>query len=657
MPTNFDDATLLNKARKAKDGAKFASLYDRGDWKGQGYPSQSEADLWLAGKLAFWAGRDSARIDSLFRQSALMRAKWNREDYCQRTLEAAIAGCVRIYQPNVTIEPSNSELHTEATNGDAGELASLPREDQADESADGPAVSASWSDEDNEPDPPAKYSDIALSNHFADLHGGNLRYLNQIGEWFVYSERESLWAQDEKMLPWTLTKRMLAAVAKEAYDEVMNSGTPDKSKALKLASAIASAAKVAAVVNLARSHKRIAATMRQFDRDPWLLNTPDGVVNLRDGKLRPALRADYFTKITVVAPRRMATPVFNQFMFDIMGEHVPIEICRSAACAKSVGKPEAERKVAHKAEVEALVAYIQRVYGYALTGDVCEHALFIEVGEGGNGKGVLNDLISEDIMGTYPSGYSCNVPIEALLVTKGERHPTELMDLWNSRFALARESDEGTRWNDGRIKLLTGGDRIKAPRMRQNFVEFPPTHKLMVFGNAKPTLRGADQSAWKRRLHFIMFPQKWADEPNESKNIRKADKELRDKLRAEAPGILQILIDRCLERSRLKGFNPPLTVREATDTYLYEQNVIAQWMAERCDVSNSNNRVTANELWADCSAWAESRMEYVGKRKDFNDRLERAGVSITRTGNQRGICQGIKLKTEGSVGSGMNSGG
>ena len=108
LPTNIDDTTLLDKARHANDGAKFAALYDRGDWSGQLYPSQSEADLWLAGKLAFWTGRDSPRIDSLFRQSALMREKWNREDYRQRTLTAAIEGCVRTYRTNVTSYPNNS---------------------------------------------------------------------------------------------------------------------------------------------------------------------------------------------------------------------------------------------------------------------------------------------------------------------------------------------------------------------------------------------------------------------------------------------------------------------------------------------------------------------------------------------------------------------
>jgi P4 family phage/plasmid primase-like protien len=99
LPTSLDDVALLTKARKAKAGAKFSALYDRGDWQGQGFPSQSEADLWLTGRLAFWTGRDCAQIDSLFRRSALMREKWNRDDYRQHTLDTAVTGCSRVYIP------------------------------------------------------------------------------------------------------------------------------------------------------------------------------------------------------------------------------------------------------------------------------------------------------------------------------------------------------------------------------------------------------------------------------------------------------------------------------------------------------------------------------------------------------------------------------
>ena len=90
-PIGDDDRTQLERARKSKTGAKFISLYDVGDFENLGF-SHSEADLSLCSILRFWLGRDAARIDAAFRRSALMRPKWDRADYRDRTLEQALIG-------------------------------------------------------------------------------------------------------------------------------------------------------------------------------------------------------------------------------------------------------------------------------------------------------------------------------------------------------------------------------------------------------------------------------------------------------------------------------------------------------------------------------------------------------------------------------------
>jgi putative DNA primase/helicase len=345
----------------------------------------------------------------------------------------------------------------------------------------------------------------------------------------------------------------------------------------------------------------------------------------------------------------MPTPIFDQFMLDIMGWNLPPTVCQCAACLISVGKPDEERLELHQAEVRALVAYQMRVYGYALTGDVTEQALFLQIGEGGNGKGVLNDLISRDIMGRVPDGYSCVIPIEALLAPKGERHPTELTGLWHARLALARESDEGVRWNEGRIKSLTGGDPVQARKMRQDYNEFEPTHKLLAFGNSTPTMRSADQHAMKRRVQMTNFPQKWDDEADEANHVLKADKLLSERLRAEAPGILAKLIEGCLDWQKRKSLEPPQTVREASRKYLAQQNVILRWLDERCDRTDPATGTKTNHLWKDYCKWAEANKEWTCKRNQFNERLERAGIKITRTATEKGRCEGIMLLAQESA--------
>ncbi len=520
-------------------------------------------------------------------------------------------------------------------------------------------------DDDREPDPPVEYSDIALSNRLADQQGANLRYVDTLGLWFIYDKASCRWVADTKLQVFSITKRLLTAIAHEALEKMLKAaaligaktGKENEKKAdairtaaRALANSLTSAPRVAAVVTLTRSHKRIVAVQEQFDADNWLLNTPGGAVDLKTGEIRPARRTDYFTKIAAVAPQQMETPLFDTFLHEIMGSKLKIADCTCAACRKFESKPAAEKlavrkQLGHDLEVENLVGYLRRLYGYALAGDCNEHLLVIEIGEGGNGKGKLNDLMSKHIFGNYPEGYACEIPMEALTVAKGERHPTELMDLWHSRLALARESDADTVWNEGRVKALSGGDRVKARRMRQDFVEFEPTHTPFVFGNANPVLRGAGQAAWRRRLHMIPFKQLWATTPDPARNILQADKSLLDKLAAEAPGILQKLIDGMLEYlAGGRDLKPPETVLNASDEYLAAQNVMLQWLEEDCDRSNPNSTATANVLWGDFVAWCERNNELPGSRREFNAKLERAGIKVFRTMNERGICRSVKLR-------------
>src|SRR5262249_32021078 len=161
-----------------------------------------------------------------------------------------------------------------------------------------------------EPSLPVRYADIALSNRFVEEHGADLRHVANGDTWFIYQKSEGRWAEDEKMLVFTWAKRTLVKAAREAYDEIFSSvlaKTNDPKAAHKaaapVASALASAPKVAAVVKLACSHPKIAFILKQFDTNRWLLNTPGGTVDLKTGTLRPATREDYFTKSTIVAPK------------------------------------------------------------------------------------------------------------------------------------------------------------------------------------------------------------------------------------------------------------------------------------------------------------------------------------------------------------------
>ena len=219
---------------------------------------------------------------------------------------------------------------------------------------------------------------------------------------------------------------------------------------------------------LARADRRLAATIDQWDADPWLLNTPDGVVDLRTGNIRPHGPIDYMTKITAVGPRGDC-PRFLAFLDRITG-----------------GDSE-------------LVAYLQRVLGYALTGLTREHALFFGYGTGANGKSVLLSTVS-GILGDYHSARrSRHSPRQTAIATR-PISPAFAAPA-SSRRRKPRRAGAGPK---ARIKQLTGGDRYAARFMRQDFFEYRPTFKLFIAGNHKPILRSVDE-AIRRRFHLIPF--------------------------------------------------------------------------------------------------------------------------------------------------------
>ena len=176
-----------------------------------------------------------------------------------------------------------------------------------------------------------------------------------------------------------------------------------------------------------------------------------------------------------------------------------------------------------------LVAFLQRVAGYALTGSTSAHALFFLYGTGANGKSVFVNTVA-GILGDYHR----TAPIETFTASSHERHPTDLAGLRGARLVTAVETEEGRRWAESRIKALTGGDKIAARFMRQDFFEFTPQFKLLIAGNHKPGLRSVDE-AIRRRFNLIPFAVTIPDEER--------DENLTDNLKAEWPGILAWMIE------------------------------------------------------------------------------------------------------------------
>jgi putative DNA primase/helicase len=191
--------------------------------------------------------------------------------------------------------------------------------------------------------------------------------------------------------------------------------------------------------------------------------------------------------------------------------------------------------------------------------------------------------------------------------------------LQDARLVTAIETEEGRRWAESKIKTLTGGDKISARFMRQDFFEYVPQFKLLIAGNHKPGLRAVDE-AIRRRFHLIPFGV------TIPKNER--DETLTERLRDEWSGILQWAIEGCLAWQQ-EGLNPPEAVTAATAAYLESQDAIAAWI-EECCIRDPNAWASRKALFESWTEWATGAGEYVGNRPRFLEAIEKHGFTAKR---------------------------
>jgi putative DNA primase/helicase len=420
---------------------------------------------------------------------------------------------------------------------------------------------------------------VALA--FTEEHRNKLRFDHDIGKWFCWNDQI-----------WQCERTLLASAWARDIAASMVDGEDDKTRRVAGRHSFA-----AGVEKFARADRAFAVTAEIWDRSGYLLGTPAGTIDLLAGKLRPAEREDFITKQTAVAPADTANcPHWLQFLQE-----------------------------ATKGD-NALIAFLQRFSGYALTGDTKEHMLLFIYGGGTNGKGVFQRTIG-GILGDY----CCTAAMDTFTASHSERHPTDLAMLRGARLAMASETEEGRAWAESRIKQITGGDPISARFMRQDFFKYTPQFKLLLIGNHKPTLRNVDDAA-RRRFNIVPFVHKPAI----------VDKDLEEKkLKPEWREILRWMINGCLEWQRI-GLAPPPVVIAATQEYFAEQDLVKQWIEEKCETKATSSDTSAT-LYKSWFTWAEASGERPGSARWFSQALLRLGFRKNPKTSVRGFL-GIEVK-------------
>ncbi|AEG14986.1 phage/plasmid primase, P4 family [Desulfofundulus kuznetsovii DSM 6115] len=450
-------------------------------------------------------------------------------------------------------------------------------------------------------------TDLGNARRLVARYGQDLRYCHPWGKWLVWTGKG--WKVDETGAVLRLAKETVRNIYAEAAAE------PDEKARQRIvdhALRSESAGRIKAMVALAESEPGIPVLPAELDRDPWLLNVLNGTIDLRTGELRPHRREDMLTKIAPVEYDPQAKcPRWEQFLNEIMDGN------------------------------RNLMGFLQRAVGMSLTGDTSEHVLFILHGSGRNGKSTfLNTLLA--LLGDY----GMTAAPDLLMAKQNDRHPTELADLFGKRLVVSIESDEGRRLAESLIKQLTGGDKIKARRMREDFWEFSPSHKLWLATNHKPRVRGTDVAIWSR-LKLIPFAVTFPED--------KQDKQLAKKLLAELPGILRWAVEGCLTWQR-DGLGVPEEVKAATESYRQEQDVLAAFLNECC-IINPLAKVAARNLYKAYVDWCGENGEHPLAQRNFGMRLAERGFVSKKGTAGRYFWEGIGLRESGVSGpSGVISG-
>ncbi len=347
--------------------------------------------------------------------------------------------------------------------------------------------------------------------------------------------------------------------------------TDDTKPALRRA--ISSDRTINAVARQARNDPRVRTSEDVWDRDLCLINTPGGVVDLRNGALLPGNREYLMTELAGAAPEGDC-PHWKQFLADVTGGD------------------------------QAYSDYLQRLVGYSLTGLTTEEIFVFLHGPSNTGKSKFVETVRL-LHGTYAR----NAPMDSFTATMSQRHPTDLAGFVGKRLVTAAETEQGRRWDQQRLLTLTGRDVVSARFMRSDFFDYYPRFLLMFHGNYRPQMNNAGPEM-RRRLQLLPFLIK----PS------RIDKDLIEKFKAELPGIMRWAVNGAVLYFKY-GLRPPPIVTDATAHYFTFENSIDAWLEEACERKDVFT-VETRTLYRSYVAWLKEANEYVPSEKRFAELIE-----------------------------------
>lgn len=399
-------------------------------------------------------------------------------------------------------------------------------------------------------------NDAGRAEQFVDNHAEAVRYVPAWNRWLIWTGH--YWRPDEDGAITRLAVSNSMALIRGAA-EILDHR--NRAEAVKEALASGNAHRIEQMMELAKCDARIVARHDRLDAEHFLLGVQNGVIELRTGFFREGRQQDLITKQAGAAYVRGATcPRWLSFLDVVLASN------------------------------RELIAYVQKLVGYTLTGDVSGQCFPFLYGSGMNGKSVFTEILQR-LLGDYGQ----RAPSSLLVASHNGREPThEIARLQGARLVIGSETEEGARLAESRVKDLTGGDTLTGRCLYAEAFDFRPCLKLWMFGNHKPEIRGNDEGIW-RRVRLIPF----------TVQIPKANRDLHlsGKLVDELPGILQW----ALKGTRLwlkNGLTAPGIVTNASAEYRDEEDTLGDFIRDETE-HVPNAETTSGEMFARYQTWAE----------------------------------------------------
>lgn len=445
-----------------------------------------------------------------------------------------------------------------------------------------------------DPLPDEPKTELGYARRLVHVYGEQLRYVPEWRRWLVWTGQR--WTHD---VTGQAARWMKSIARRITADALAEEDDRRRDAAIRLARRGESSSGVSGALTLASTEERVVVTPDALDADPFLLNCPNGVLDLRTGELITHDPLMLLTKMTGAGYRPgVQGTEFPKFLADVQPDR-------------------------------GMREFLARLLGHALEGRVTEHVLPIFHGDGGNGKSTLINAVVAAL-----GDYGGPADPDLLTARTFDAHPTGVADLCGLRLAVLHEGDAGRRLAEGTVKRLTGGDRLKARRMREDFWSFTPSHTFVALTNHRPIVAGQDEGIW-RRLRLV--PWDVVIDP------AKRDEQLPERLSLELDAILAWLVTGYTDW-RQHGLADPERVREATAAYRAESDALSRFLEERCLVGHG--QAGSTELYQAWGKWCADQGEDAGSQTAFATLLTNRGFDKFKNGAGRMCWRGLGLAAE-----------